>query len=58
MVEARRSLANIYLQRGEEKKALDEIEAYLAADTKPADEKKLRDTAQLLKDRLKESQKP
>jgi len=58
MVEARRSLANIYLQRGEEKKALDEIEAYLAADTKPADEKKLRDTAQQLKDRLKESQKP
>jgi tetratricopeptide (TPR) repeat protein len=58
MVEARRSLANIYLQRGEEKKALHEIEAYLAADTKPVDEKKLRDTAQQLKDRLKEGQKP
>lgn len=58
MVEARRSLANIYLQLGDDKKALDEIEAYLAADTKPADEKKLRDTVQQLKNRLKESQKP
>lgn len=58
MIEARRSLANIYLQRGDEKSALGEIEAYLAADTKPADEKKLRDTAQQLRDRLKEFQKP
>lgn len=58
MIEARRSLANIYLQRGDEKMALDEIEAYLAADVKPADEKKLRDTVQQLKDRMKESQKP
>lgn len=58
MIEARRALANIYLQRGDEKKALDEIEAYLAANTKPADEKKLRDTAQQLKERLKENPKP
>jgi len=58
MIEARRSLANIYLQRGDDKMALDEIEAYLAADTKPADEKKLRDTVQQLKALLKENQKP
>lgn len=55
MIEARRSLANIYLQRGEDKKALDELEAYLAVNPKPADEKKLRETVKQLKEILAES---
>jgi Tfp pilus assembly protein PilF len=58
MIEARRSLANIYLQRADDKKALEELEAYLAADTKPADEKKLRETVRQLKEILKEKTNP
>ena len=56
--EARRSLANIYLQRGEDRKALVELEAYLQANPNPADEKKLRGTIQQIKDQLKETPKP
>jgi Tfp pilus assembly protein PilF len=58
MVEAHRALANIYLERGENEKALSELETYLAANPAPADEKKLRDTIQQIKDLLKGSRKP
>ena len=58
MIEARRALANIYLQRGEDEKAIAELEAYLTANPKPADEKKLRDTVQQIKDSLKKATKP
>ena len=54
MIEARRSLANIYLQRGEDEKALFELEAYLATNPKPADEKQLRATVQQIKDSFKD----
>jgi len=57
MIEARRSLANIYLQRGDDERALSELEAYLTANPKPADEKELRATVQKIKDSLK-SRKP
>ena len=39
MAEARRALATIYLDRGENRKAMEEIEAYLAEAPAPADEK-------------------
>jgi tetratricopeptide (TPR) repeat protein len=58
MNEARRALTNIYLDRGENEKALSEIEAYLAINPTPADEKRLRDTLQQLRDRVKENSKP
>ena len=58
MVEAHRALANIYLERGENEKALSELETYLAANPAPADEKKLRDTIQQIKGLLKGSRKP
>ena len=58
IIEARRALANIYLQRGEDGKALSELEAYLAASPKPADEKQLRDTIQQIKDSMKGKRKP
>jgi len=58
MIEARRSLANIYFQRGENEKAVAELEMYLVANPKPADEKQLRDVMQQAKDRLKENPKP
>ena len=58
MIESRRALANIHLQRGEDEKALSELEAYLAANPKPADEKKLRDTIRQIKDLLKGKSKP
>ncbi len=58
MVEARRALANIYLQRGDNEKALAEIEAYLLVNPKPADEKKLRETVQQIKNELKKNPNP
>ncbi len=58
MVEAHRALANIYLQRGDNEKGLAELEAYLAANPTPADEKKLRDTVQQIRDLLKANPKP
>jgi Tfp pilus assembly protein PilF len=53
MIEAYRSLANIYLQRGDDEKALSALEAYLAANPTPADVKQLRATVQQIKDSLK-----
>ena len=58
MNEARRALANIYLERPDNEKALAEIDAYLAVNPTPADEKKLRDTAEQLRDWLKANKKP
>lgn len=58
MIEAHRALANLHLQRGEDAKALSELEAYLEANPKPADETKLRDTIKQIKDSLKENRKP
>ena len=57
MIEAHRSLANIYLERGEDRKALAELEAYLKANPNPPDERKLRETIQQIKDQLKETPK-
>lgn len=58
MNEARRALANIYLERGDNEKALAEIDAYLAFNPAPADEMKLRETAQRLRNSLKDNGKP
>ena len=58
MNEAHRSLANIYLQRGDNEKAVSELEAYLAGNPSPADEKQLRDTLQQAKALAKENRKP
>jgi Tfp pilus assembly protein PilF len=53
MIEARRALATIYLERGENDKALVEIEAYLAANPAAYDAKQLRETADKIKEYLK-----
>jgi tetratricopeptide (TPR) repeat protein len=58
MNEAHRSLANIYLQRGDNDKAVSELEAYLAGNPSPADEKQLRDTLQQARLLAKENRKP
>ena len=58
MVEAHRALANLYLHRKEDEKALSELEAYLAANPKAPDASKLRETMQQIKDILKENRKP
>ena len=59
MIEAHRALANIYLQGGENEKALTELESYLAVNPKPADEKQLRETAERIRGLLSaEKQKP
>ncbi|HTH36470.1 MAG TPA: tetratricopeptide repeat protein [Pyrinomonadaceae bacterium] len=58
MIEARRALATIYLERGENQKALEEIEAYLAGNPTAADEKHLRETIRQLKEWLKVNPKP
>lgn len=58
MNEARRALANIYLDRDDHKNALAEIEAYLAVNPTASDEKKLNETARWLRERLKETPKP
>ncbi len=56
MVEAHRSLANLYLQRGEDEKALVELETYLQKKPGTPDEAKLRETVQQIKDLLKENE--
>ena len=58
MIEARRALATIYLERGENEKGLKEIEAYLAVNPKAADEKHLRETVRQIKEWLKANKKP
>ena len=58
MIEARRALATIYLERGENRKALEEIEAYLAGAQSPADEKHLRETVRQIKEWLKSNPQP
>jgi tetratricopeptide (TPR) repeat protein len=55
MSEAHRSLANLYLQTGEDAKALVELETYLQKKPGTADEAKLRQTVQQIKDLLKEN---
>ncbi|MGE3466113.1 MAG: tetratricopeptide repeat protein [Pyrinomonadaceae bacterium] len=54
MSEAHRSLANLYLQHGEDAKALAELEAYLLKKPGAPDESKLRETVQQIKDLLKD----
>jgi regulator of sirC expression with transglutaminase-like and TPR domain len=56
MVEAHRSLANLYLQRGKDEKALVELETYLQKKPGTPDEAKLRETVQQIKDLLKENE--
>lgn len=58
MIEARRALATIYLDRGENDKALVEIEAYLAANPKAYDAAQLQETAAKIKEWLKANAKP
>lgn len=58
MIEARRALATIHLERGENEKGMKEIEAYLAVNPNPADEKQLRDTVRQIKEWLKTNTKP
>ena len=58
MIESRRALATIYLERGENEKAMKEIEAYLAVNPKPADEAHLRETVKQIKEWLKANKKP
>lgn len=53
MSEAHRSLANIYLQQGENEKAIVEIESYLAKNPEANDRAKLSETIQQIKNRLK-----
>ena len=49
MIEARRALATIYLDRGEHEKAVVEIEAYLKVNPTAGDEKHLRETVRQIK---------
>ncbi len=58
MIEARRALATIYLERGENQRALEEIEAYLAGNPSAADAEHLRETVRKLKEWLKANPKP
>lgn len=58
MIEARRALATIHLERGENEKGLKEIEAYLAVNPKPADEAHLRETVKQIKEWLRTNKKP
>lgn len=58
MIEARRALATIYLDRGENEKALVEIEAYLVGNPTTTDEKHLRETVKQIKEWLKANPKP
>jgi len=57
-IEARRALATIYLEKGDNQKALIELEAYLEANPTAADEKQLHETAARIKEWLKENAKP
>lgn len=58
MIEAKRALATIHLQRGENDKALAEIEAYLAGNPQATDAEQLRKTAAEIKEWLKANPKP
>ena len=58
MIEARRALATIYLERGENDKALAEIDAYLAANPTAYDAKQLQETAAKIREWLKANAKP
>lgn len=58
MIESRRALANIYIARGENEKAVTELEAYLLVNPTPADEKQLRDTLLQVKELMKGNNKP
>lgn len=58
MIEARRALATIYLEKGDNQKALIEIEAYLEGNPTAADEKQLHETAAKIREWLKENAKP
>ena len=58
MIEARRALATIYLERGDNEKALAEIEAYLLGNPTAADEKHLRETVKQIKEWLQANKKP
>ena len=58
MIEARRALATIYLERGENEKAVVEIEAYLTANPKAYDAKQLQETVVKIKEWLKANAKP
>jgi tetratricopeptide (TPR) repeat protein len=57
MNEARRALANIYLQRNENEKALAELQAYLKTNPTPADEKRLQETIQQIRALIKKEDK-
>ena len=57
-IEARRALATIYLEKGDNQKALIELEAYLEANPTAADEKQLHETAARIREWLKENAKP
>ena len=52
MVEVHRSLANLYLKRGDDAKAVAELEAYLAKKPGTPDAAKLRETIKQLNDLL------
>ena len=58
MIEARRALATIYLERGENEKAVVEIDAYLAANPTAYDAKQLQETAAKIKEWMKSNAKP
>jgi Tfp pilus assembly protein PilF len=58
MIEARRALATIYLERGENEKAMVEIEAYLGANPTAYDAKQLQETVTKIKEWLKTNAKP
>lgn len=58
MIEARRALATIYLERGENEKAVVEIEAYLAVNPTAYDAKQLQETVAKIKEWLKANPKP
>jgi tetratricopeptide (TPR) repeat protein len=58
MIEARRALATIFLGRGENEKALVEIEAYLTGNPKAYDAAQLQETAAKIREWLKTNAKP
>lgn len=58
MIEAKRGLASIYLDKGENEKAMVELEAYLTANPSATDAKELRVTIGQIKEWLKAQKKP
>lgn len=58
MIEARRALATIYLERSENEKAVVEIEAYLAGNPTAYDAAQLQETVAKIKEWLKTNSKP